>query len=134
MNDIDLLNLHLDAHPDDQTARLALSDLLRESGSELADGMAALVRWGLRPGQWDNFGARKGQTWWWLNGDDCGGVTDPKPHEKLPADWYEKLDSDYHTIQSTSFDTQTEAANAAALAFTRLPPERQQELLSGPQS
>ena len=136
VDNIELLHQHLDEHPNDHTARMALADCLRETGSALADGYAALAFMGRDV----TLRRRWASSWWRCEGvppasspngrslpEGCVGTED-----QLPEDWWTMLNWTFR--QAFNHNTRRQAEDAAALAFTRLPLERQRELLSGPQS
>ena len=115
----------LDADPADQVTRLAFADWLQDRDDPRAAGYAAMVALGLRPMQNGSF-----TLWTWRY------FQNPPAHLRasmLPQVWYESLTgSSIHGGNWYSEYTSCSAAeNAAALAFARLLPERQAELLSG---
>ena len=114
----------LNADPADQVTRLAFADWLHDRDDPRAAGYAAMVALGLRPMQNGSFAL-----WNWRY------FQNPPAHLRasvLPRDWYESLTgSPIHGGNWYSEYTSCSAAeNAAALAFARLPPKRQAELLN----
>src|SRR5262249_39492805 len=119
----------LDAEPDNHTARLVFADWLEEHGDPRAEGWRAL---GARqrkpmhqpegypaaeienapPGSWE---------WWEEESKDYP--------EALPRDWLDEIDTKFTyrsndgRVISQDFRTRREAEDAAAIAFSRLPPE-----------
>lgn len=78
----DALQKHLDAHPDDHTARLVLADLLDERGDERAAGYRALGRLMLHPTTY-NCTDTPGVNFYWCNRGS--------EHFVLPVCWFASL-------------------------------------------
>lgn len=120
----------LDRNGQDHTTRLVFADWLQERGDERAAGYRALAVAAAIPNN-----VLAGWPHWWSNGD-------PKIQEwaadfgpnKLPKDWYRLTAGDRMGSHGAHLDfpSRREAEDAAALAFARLPPERQAELLATP--
>jgi len=113
----------LDANPDDHVTRLVFADWLQEQGDPRAEGYRALGRNQISP-----YFSAATQLWVIWNGDaylDADGGCE----HRLPGDWFTqayKAKCNYFQRES-----RREIDNAAALAFSRLPPERRAELLAG---
>jgi uncharacterized protein (TIGR02996 family) len=131
----------LEENPDDYQTRLIFADWLQDRNDDRAEGMRALGRTRLRPlkcgfsdegfyyivGNYDRIrsliaGVRDWDQYSWK---EC----------VLPADWFlvcPKTDFwDSGSDHWRCYQTQRKAETAAALAFTRLPPERRTALLEG---
>jgi uncharacterized protein (TIGR02996 family) len=118
----------LDAAPDDWDTRLALADLLHERGDPRAEGYRALGLLRMCP-------FVDASSYWWttievrycppsgVRGNGCS----------LPADWFELVElspnSDNFKPLGAGGVRRT-VEDAAALAFGKLPAQRQAELLA----
>lgn len=124
------------------------------------DGRRAIARLGIRPRRWRERGgpgstARAIAVYWWCfdrgfaswrEECDLDGLPPPDPATFLPDDWCAAHQSGQYAYgwwesappegydgrcpTGPDFSSEEEAIAAAALAFARLPPERQAELLS----
>lgn len=117
---IEHLQAQLDLRPDDWTLRGVLADCLEEAGSELAAGYRAMAKGEHRA--WTSGGL----TCYWF--ERSGGWGFPS---HLDRDWYDSLDERGYRPDYKTFPNRRAAEDTAALAFTKLSPARQQELLSG---
>lgn len=131
------LQAAIDRDPTDWLARGALADYLEEIGDERAVGWRALNATGRVP-------------WHWTGSKDKGWWTDPtnsssflkeltRSRSVLPYDWFDLLSSkETQTFYERDLIAWPQSLgwwrplNEAALAFARLPPDRQSELLSAP--
>lgn len=114
-------NRMLDTDPTDWMTRLVYADWLEEQGDPRATGYRALGRLNLYPDmRWVYLFLRYGAIDW---------TVDRWPDRSvLPDDWISAAD-----VQATAKGvSRGEAEDVAALAFLRLPLERQQELLKQP--
>ena len=119
----------LDADPADQVTRLAFADWLQDRDDPRAAGYAAMVALGVRPMQNGSF-----TLWNWRYFQNPPAYLRPYLRASvLPRDWYESLTGSPVPLGnwSSEYTSCSAAENAAALAFARLSPERQAELLSG---
>lgn len=131
MTTIDALHRHLDSHPSDHLARLVLADAVEEAGG-CGAGWRAMVAIGFRldkDADGDEFCFHNG------GGESDGG---PAPTESsLPLDWYESVRASLSrqwAVASTWWlygRDRRDLEEAVVAAFSRLPPERQQQLLAG---
>jgi uncharacterized protein (TIGR02996 family) len=119
---------HLDAHPNDHTARMVFADFLDDAGDPRAAGYRALGKLGRVPGTREHL---PGQFLWCrFNFRTNPGWTQMSMGEHLPYDWYSHLPPPTNQgVQITQHPSRREAEDAAAHAFSKLPPERQSELL-----
>lgn len=124
----------LDASPDDWQTRLVFADWLQERGDPRAEGTRALGVMRRCP-RHENEGtshASDCRPYWASEGNHAAGFE----CSELPHDWFEVLDvrgkSEYFAPRWTDRTdaTRHELETAAALAFTKLPPERRAELLA----
>lgn len=122
---------HLDENRAHHAARLAFADWLEAQGDLRAAGYRALAVQQRYPLQGEH-SALKTATWWWHSA--AGGPF--FCHNNLPADWFALLPTSegnesfwpLHTATG-GIKTRRECEDAAALAFAKLPAERQAELL-----
>ncbi len=123
MNDEEAFQARLDEHRDDYVCRLVFADWLEERDDPRAAGYRALGVFRKYPDHFlqsqSSFGH---ETWPWWRGEHS--------HDHIPNDWYGLLEEyptegtvfkDYHSRQK--------ADDAAAIAFSKLPSDRQKELL-----
>jgi uncharacterized protein (TIGR02996 family) len=122
----------LDANPDDWQTRLVFADWLQERGDPRAEGYRALGRnrfypyvHNPKPGQQDRF---RGAAWWSPGAEKDGF---------LPNDWFLAIsgfgnNTTYRPLHRTSADiaSRRQMDDAAALAFSTLPPQRRTDLLT----
>lgn len=118
----------LTATPDDWQTRLVFADWLQDRGDPRADGYRALGVLKLRP---HAVGTRN---WWTAKGDG-------QPYyNHLPPDWFQLLAGYKHRSQGrwrwpeawvADRDNRAEIEDAAARAFSGLPPARRAKLLAG---
>lgn len=125
--DVESLQNAIDQNPQDFTLRLLVADALEECGSPLADGYRALG-WLKRDSSFS--GTRESGKLCWLRlwAEDEVGDSEwrmEKSCDTLPEDWHKLADGWTH------YPTRREAEDAAAIGFSRLPPDRQRELLEG---
>ena len=115
----------LDANPDDHTTRMVFADWLQEHNDPRAEGYRALGKLKKKTSSTiDNKYAMFQRE----------GIKTSSSH--LPSDWYnliegEDFDGMKPRFSTTSKEKITRRAveDAAALAFSKLPPERREELL-----
>lgn len=118
----------LRADRDAHHARLVFADWLDERDDPRGPGYRALGMLGRRPAY-----CNTEPTWFNAADTRVGGREGP---EDLPRDWFLLLegwddnDGTYWRDWAGSGDAQARAEDAAALAFARLPPERQAYLLT----
>jgi len=113
----------LDARPHDRQLRLVFADWLEERGDPRATGYRALARGGYRP--FIPVGLAYQPKYAWCR-EGSGG--EARWHDDLPSDWFDHVMTTDASL--ASFPTRQEAEDAAALAFEKLPAERQTALLS----
>jgi uncharacterized protein (TIGR02996 family) len=132
----------LDANPDDHTTRRVFGDWLQERGDPRAEGYRALGVNGYRP--W-RFTTSKRWGWFEVGWADVYGVPPEDGNAtavaSLPHDWcgWDSPDdgrnsrgrlTDDYPLNGDSWGDRREAEDAAALAFSQLPPGRRAELLN----
>jgi uncharacterized protein (TIGR02996 family) len=118
----------LDRRPDDWQTRLVFADWLEERGDPRAGGYRAMGAnrlcpqaerrwvWNARLGRWNT---RRPKVWMWMHtvtGRSRGAVLKSWWHALLPA----------HV-----FDSRRDAEDSAALAFSKLSPDRKAEVTRG---
>lgn len=116
---------HLDANPDDHHARMVFADYLDEQGDPRAAGYRALGVVAKKPVRSAAYGNRfhwRSERW-----RDASRPVDPN---MLPVDWFGAMTDGTHIDQIS--DDRRSLENAAATAFSQLPPERQAELMNPP--
>ncbi len=141
--DEEAFHAHLDAHPDDHTARMILADHLDEMGDPRGPGYRALGMLGRQPKHVPEntnrpFDRPEHYEWGWL--------TDPTFHSernKYPSavtrEWNDAIGEHPDNMRiwgptgTPTFASRRTAEDAAAHAFSQLPPERQHELLNPPE-
>jgi uncharacterized protein (TIGR02996 family) len=114
----------LDACPEDWQTRLVFADWLQERGDVRAEGYRALGRLRLYPGSTKQFPC------WWSH-PNCIGVEEPNQHGQLPTDWFLVVQTDPSHTWWEDYSRRRDAEDAAAIAFTKLPPARRAELIAG---
>jgi uncharacterized protein (TIGR02996 family) len=134
MNDENAFQAALDANPGDHTTRLVLADWLQEHGDPRAEGYRALGVLRLQPCHLDaecftpeHPAARTPEyldKFWW-----CNAPAARYEQFRLPRDWYQRLT--WPGSPDENYATRREAEDAAALAFSKLPPKRRAALLAG---
>lgn len=133
------MQAHLDQHPDDHTTRGVLADHLEEIGDPRAAGYRALAvqrkhPWFFAPDQSHDWAKEDNKTP--ANGVFATTIDDDYPvgtRHGLPLDWFARVaQENRNNPQWKAHDTRRAAEDAAALAFSQLPPERQAELLERP--
>lgn len=127
----------LDANPDDHQTRGVLADFLEDKGDPRAAGYRAMHRLQVRPYRTihrNDAGAP------WLIGSDKNPDLEhnhlPYPNVGFPHDWLQLVNNThpiygqhrYPEVYWSYHKNRREAENEAALAFSKLPPERQQEI------
>ena len=147
MSDEEAFQAHLDAHPDDHTARLVFADWLGEQSDPREEGYRALGQLKRTPIPCDDSEAepmpiislRRH-----FYGDEsevnvqCGDSTDyVAEYERclLPHEWFVKLapwNVDKGKYRWVWIDTRRLCEHAAALAFAQLPAELRAKLLAQP--
>lgn len=126
----------LDANPNDRTARLVFADWLQARDDPRATGHRALATLKKRADQWGNrpngapADAEANRFEWWKQGQGGTGY-----RYQLPSDWFTEVETpfvyrDGEDVVCKDFMTRAEAEDAAALAFSKLPADRQAELLA----
>lgn len=124
----------LDVNPEDWTTRLVFADWLEERGDPRGPGYRAL---GVRR----KFPIHSGGWGYWNTGyyesryPDLGDYVESPNH--LPGDWYAAMENGWEVFsvdheKNESVPMRQMAEDRAAIAFAKLPPERQAELLSVP--
>jgi uncharacterized protein (TIGR02996 family) len=135
MTDEDAFQSWLDAHPDDHTCRLVFADWLQERIDVRAEGYRALGALRLIPlgvtithdARGEDLVPYRGRLVWVYG---AVGALEPGPH-LLPKSWKEKISvKPPSDLSWRRFLSRREAEDAAALAFSLLPPERRAELLA----
>src|SRR5262245_36659616 len=125
----------LDANPDDHVTRLLFADWLDEQEDERATGYRAL---GLLR-RWPMIGVNIRQAWFReqpnFNRERSEFDLDTTSHRDLPRDWFqlvalESVGPLKPIIDSKKDCSRRNVENEVALAFARLPAERQAELLA----
>jgi uncharacterized protein (TIGR02996 family) len=121
----------LDADPTDWQTRLVFADWLQERNDPRADGYRALARVGRRPLRIPD-GA--GLVSAFVSARQTSSATRAYyGYCLLPSFWFERLDAPPNEQQPRrlwkQYRTRREAEDAAALAFSKLPPERRTKLL-----
>lgn len=120
----DALQALLDANPDDHTTRLVLADWLQDYGDPRADGYRALGALRMQP---EDFGGKCPWTWWLVS----SFPETRNPIGMLARCWFDAIPKVHPAGDSSrDYDTRREAEDAAAIAFSKLPPERRAELLN----
>ncbi len=122
----------LDRNPDDHHTRLVFADFLQERDDPRADGYRALGTIGIRPSLAGKESYRPG----YIRGDFLQSSTGWPGHDRytLPDDWHSLIPhwSGGSMRLSNGWragENRRGIEDAAALAFTRLPHARRQELL-----
>jgi uncharacterized protein (TIGR02996 family) len=121
----DDLQAMLDAHPDDHLTRLVLADFLDERGDPRGSGYRALGVLPSRPEKYED------NQW----GYDLAGYFHDSGDD-LPKDWFLSMKEPprYRLTHWSSLirtgPSRRVIEDAAALAFSRLPADRQHELLN----
>lgn len=118
----------LDANPDDWQTRLVFADWLQERGDPRAEGYRALGVQRLYPskvqmeaGPWEGRTARLFGT---VSSHEC-----PKA-QRLPPDWFKKVRKNKGSdTWWCRYLSRREAEDAVALAFAKLSPERQKQIM-----
>jgi uncharacterized protein (TIGR02996 family) len=111
----------LEENPDDYQTRLIFADWLQDRNDDRAEGMRALGLLRLRP-----LPSLAG-TFGWCCLEMYKDLRSQAVCD-LPTDWYALLPGTPHRA-CTPFPNRPVAEGLAALAFTRLPPERRTALL-----
>ncbi len=114
----------LDLHPDDHHTRLVFADWLQDREDVRAEGYRAMGALRKRPLLYPQSSGRQIWGWWRL----------PSEHgDHLPEDWFEAIPNpaDRGSYLRTQ-PSRREAEDAAAIAFSKLSPERRAQLLQQP--
>ena len=126
----------IDERPDDWQSRLVLADWLQERGDPRAAGYRAVAVQQRRPleGEKKHDDGKTHRTWWWY----CPHADSPaySMHNHVPRDWFDLLPAGegsesfwpVHTATG-GLKSRRDCEDALALAFAKLPPARQAELL-----
>jgi uncharacterized protein (TIGR02996 family) len=116
----------IDADPRDWQTRLVFADWLDERGDPRADGYRALGGRRMLPDHGRNTD-HGSELWWWTSIENQIGT--------VPSDWFalieglEPADQNFKPrATGNNTNTRREAEDAAALAFSKLPAQRQTEL------
>jgi uncharacterized protein (TIGR02996 family) len=135
----------IDAQPKDWQTRLVFADWLEDRGDPRAAGYRAIAIQQRRPLQGQKMQKDKGydektqkrkslDTWWW----HCP-ANDLQTHNNIPRDWFDLLPAGegskfFWPVHSDAKGLMSRRGceDALALAFSKLPPERQAELLVAP--
>lgn len=132
----DFQNL-LDANPDDHQTRGVFADWLQERGDPRAEGYRALGAMGAIPYMPKAIANYEGG----YSREDNDFAKSKAPNAILPNDWYHEIASTSspvsnwwtHTVANAAVrSNRRQVEDAAAHAFSQLPPERRQEILNGP--
>ena len=124
----------LDACPEDFTCRLVFADWLQDRDDPRAEGYRALGVTKLFPAVHHENSTWGGNDHPHTNNRDWMKIN---RHVLLPKDWFHAMpfrDEDFavETLEIWKyFPTRREAEDAAAIAFSKLSPERRAELLAG---
>lgn len=123
----------LDKNPDDHHTRLVFADWLEEHGDPRAAGYRALGKLRIRPERTKDEHGDGGT----LHFFGREGASDTHYlNSQMPSDWFDliKVSNQDHQLENWKWlkADRRQAEDAAALAFSKLPPERQQELLASP--
>jgi uncharacterized protein (TIGR02996 family) len=121
----------LDAQPKDWQTRLVFADWLYERSDPRAEGYRVLATLRMVPSHGMNAPGRGagGELWWWSSFESQSGG--------LPQDWFalveglEPSDAQFKPrAMGGNSNTRQLAEDAAALAFGKLPAQRQAEILA----
>lgn len=114
----------IEADPTDWQTLAVFSDWLRDRDDARADGYAVLAATRNRPGSTPAYPC------WWSH-DACGGVPRRQKFGKLPFDWFRQLPGWRGEVNEWwyDFNGHADAFDAAAIAFSKLPASRREELL-----
>lgn len=118
----------LDANPEDHQTRMVFADWLQDRGDPRAEGYRALGRLGRYPHE-------SASSWAYHNGEGTDNGVAVEPEYSLPQDWLNLLDSSTGAKGDTIYpwpyhNSRREAEDHAAREFSRLPPERQQQIMN----
>lgn len=122
----------LDADPNDHQTRLVLADWLQDRGDPRAEGYRALGTLRRQPSYIRISERGRRGVWWWADKMDEA----PLMAWRLPGDWCAHLrvkgsGRGYYPIaDGANANTRRAVEDAAAVAFSLLPPERRAELLA----
>lgn len=131
----DDFQLALDANPRDWHTRLVFADWLQDRGDPRAAGLRAIALNKRYPLSARAAGLGTDGCWW-----HRGDLASPGQHNNIPDDWFGRLPPAISngsfwpvlTRDDSSLLSRRECESSLALAFSELPPERQNELLSAP--
>jgi uncharacterized protein (TIGR02996 family) len=137
MNDEAAFLSHLAAHPEDETARGAYADWLDEHDRGEEAAKQRLMGPGYRAQAVRNFSPSmyaKGKR----TESICSkvmfhvwmGFASEFENDEIPEDWYSLINVSYKSKYWKAWREMAAATDAVALAFAKLPPERQAELLA----
>jgi uncharacterized protein (TIGR02996 family) len=122
----------LDEKPDNWQLRMIFADWLQDHGDPRAAGYRAIAVQERRPLQGRH---KEKDTWWWHAIRSSGG--DEAFFNVIPADWFDLLPSKdgnnyFWPVFSSKggIKTRRQCEDALALAFAKLPEDRQKELLT----
>jgi len=116
----------LDQNPEDHHTRLVFADWLQDRNDPRAEGYRALGIHQHRPA------VEGGEHRWYISAGNS-----PHSNEVLPPDWFAALADHYRQRRRPPMPhvynrTRRGVEDAAALAFSRLPEHRRNEILNGP--
>jgi uncharacterized protein (TIGR02996 family) len=123
----------LDANPQDWHTRLVFADWLEDRGERRAAGYRAIAALRRFPLKGEHGGLRR-EGWWW----HCAPADSKDPSDNnIPGDWFALLPARYgnknfwplHTATG-GIRTRRQCEDALAQVFTKLPAERQKQLLA----
>ena len=117
---------HLDAHPDDHQTRQVFADFLEEQGDPRAAGYRALGKLQKTPEEDMDL------HWFVSTQTPSGGLgaDNQGQSRRLPHDWIQQIHSPSGHLYYRQRPTRRQIEDEAALGFSKLPPERQHELLN----
>jgi uncharacterized protein (TIGR02996 family) len=122
----------LDEQPTDWQTRLVFADWLADRGDPRAAGYRAIAIQERRPLQGHN---KDREAWWWHALPS--GASNDNFYNIIPYDWFELLPPGEGSkmfwpvfSEKGGVKSRRECEDALALAFSRLPPERQAALLA----
>ena len=134
MNEEDAFQTVLDENREDHTTRLALADWLMERDDPRGPGYRALGLLGKRTDRWIVRADCDSAYWDASQWDSKHGPDDVMWKVSLPSAWWQLLPRSAQCSGGTKSTknklTRREAEDAAALAFGKLSPRAQEEILS----
>jgi uncharacterized protein (TIGR02996 family) len=123
----------IDANPEDWHTRLVFADWLEDRGDARAAGYRAIAALQRHPLEGQHGGLKR-QAWWW----HCApGDSRPQYHNDIPPDWFTLLpardgNKSYWPLHTATGGVRTrrQCEDALARVFTKLPGQRQTEILA----